>query len=201
LADRPELASLAAALAPQLAVTSAVVYPEAWWRAVGLAAGYSVTDMPVRHVRHYGTESWRTGVAKFAAVMSYSDGDHADFWRGLLPAEPNTGWIAPGHPVARELHRQMSEIFGEKIGRSLPQPIGAFACDWKGSFSGAAFHLWAAGSQPERSMADALNPLPGRPLHICGEAWSMRQGWIEGALETVDALLERYTNSAKAAAR
>src|SRR5690606_31846914 len=59
LAGRPQLRSLTAALAPQRAVTTALVYPEAWWRSAGLTAGYSVTDMPARHVRHYGAEPWR----------------------------------------------------------------------------------------------------------------------------------------------
>ncbi len=28
-------------------------------------------------------------------------------------------------------------------------------------------------------------------LHICGEAFSPNSGWIEGALESVDALIDR----------
>jgi hypothetical protein len=50
-------------------------------------------------------------------------------------------------------------------------------------------------------MAAALRPFPDRAFHICGEAWSPRQGWIEGALETVDAVLERSFEIAPASSR
>jgi hypothetical protein len=29
------------------------------------------------------------------------------------------------------------------------------------------------------------------PLSICGEAWSLQQGWIEGALQTAEQVLVR----------
>jgi monoamine oxidase len=199
LADRPELRALTAALAPQRAVTTALVYPDAWWRPAGMAAGYSVTDMPARHIRHYGAEPWRK--PGLGALMSYSDGDNADFWGKLSGGNAGNGWVGPEHPVAQELHRQALEMFEAKLGLSLPEPIGAFSHNWTEGFSGAAFHLWSAGSKPERALTDALNPLPGLPLHVCGEAWSMRQGWIEGALETVDMLLERHVHMAQAATR
>jgi lysine 2-monooxygenase len=31
--------------------------------------------------------------------------------------------------------------------------------------------------------------MPGTALHIVGEAWSTDQSWVEGALQTVEALL------------
>lgn len=35
-----------------------------------------------------------------------------------------------------------------------------------------------------------LNPLPGISIHVVGEAYSQNHGWVEGALETAEALLE-----------
>src|SRR5690606_7200534 len=93
LADRTQLRSLAAALAPQRAITTALVYPEAWWRSTGLTAGYSVTDMPARHLRHYGTEPWRA--AGIGALMSYSDGVNADFWSELSRGLAANRWVGP----------------------------------------------------------------------------------------------------------
>lgn len=199
LADRPEFRTLMATLAPQRATTTALVYREAWWRPAGLAAGYSVTDMPARHIRHHGTEPWREPGP--GALVSYSDGDNADFWNTLSGRMADTGWIGPEHPIAQELHRQVSEMFEAKLGLDLPLPTGAFSHNWTGGFSGAAFHLWSAGSSPELAMTDALDPLHGLPLHVCGEAWSMRQGWIEGALETVDMLFKRHIGNAQAIGR
>jgi monoamine oxidase len=33
--------------------------------------------------------------------------------------------------------------------------------------------------------------LPQRPLHVCGEAWSEAQGWVEGALAMTEAMLQQ----------
>ena len=38
-------------------------------------------------------------------------------------------------------------------------------------------------------MPAVRTPLPGTDLHIVGEAWSTDQGSVEGALQTVEALL------------
>ena len=35
------------------------------------------------------------------------------------------------------------------------------------------------------------HPISGTNLYSCGEAWSTHQGWVEGALETSDNILER----------
>ena len=34
------------------------------------------------------------------------------------------------------------------------------------------------------------HPSKEHPVYICGEAWSHQQGWVEGALETTDDVLE-----------
>jgi monoamine oxidase len=34
-------------------------------------------------------------------------------------------------------------------------------------------------------------PFKDAPLYVCGEAWSRQQGWVEGALETADLVLEK----------
>ncbi len=37
-----------------------------------------------------------------------------------------------------------------------------------------------------------LKPLPGRELYVCGEAYSLAQGWVEGALERAETMLQRH---------
>jgi lysine 2-monooxygenase len=36
------------------------------------------------------------------------------------------------------------------------------------------------------------HPLPDANLYICGEAWSTNQGWVEGALNTAEHVLEDH---------
>lgn len=189
LAERPEIHALLSALAPQDAVATALVFKKPWWREIGIYGGASTTDLPVRHLRHHGGEQWRGSRA--GALISYSDGQSAQFWRGPEFGAPATGWISADHPVACELHSQAQMMFGRKMPMALPAPVAAFTQHWNESAAGAAFHMWSKGSSPADVMRSALCPVPAQKLHICGEAWSPRQGWIEGALESVDMMLER----------
>jgi hypothetical protein len=34
-------------------------------------------------------------------------------------------------------------------------------------------------------------PIPDANLHVCGESWSTGQGWVIGALNTAERVLER----------
>jgi len=189
LAERPEFKALFSALAPQNAVTTAVVYEQPWWREIGITGGVSTTDLPARHLRHHGGARWQSSDA--GTVVSYSDGENAEFWRHTGGGEATCGWIRPDHPVVGELHSQLQKMFGPKMRKPLPQPVAAFTQNWDESVAGVAFHMWSRGSIPADAMRRALSPVAAQKLHICGEAWSPRQGWIEGALESVDMLLER----------
>lgn len=195
LATRPEVEALLYALMPQQAVVTALTYAEPWWSRIGIAGGSSTTDLPARHLRHHGAEAWRS--AQGAGVLvSYSDGESADFWRGFGEGK-GSGWTMADDAVAVELHRQVGKIFKPKM-KSLPSPVGAITQHWNENGAGAAFHLWAAGSHPEISMNNAFCPFEGQKLHICGEAWSMCQGWIEGALETTDLVISRHFGAGQA---
>jgi monoamine oxidase len=37
-----------------------------------------------------------------------------------------------------------------------------------------------------------VKPFAQRALYICGEAYSDAQGWVEGALQTADMMLEKF---------
>jgi predicted NAD/FAD-dependent oxidoreductase len=54
----------------------------------------------------------------------------------------------------------------------------------------AGVHFWRIGMSPRR-VHDLLLGNAAGGLHICGEAFSPNSGWIEGALESVDALIDR----------
>jgi monoamine oxidase len=190
LGRRTEIAALRSMLAPQCAVTTALVYSRPWWRDIGLRGGASTTDLPARHLRHQGGEDGRD--SQGGALVSYADGGYADFWRRAGDGSHPFGWTRPDDPIALELHSQVQRILGPKMRTPLTQPVAAFSQNWDEASHGAAFHMWAAGSIPQEAMHRAARPLADQQLHICCEAWSPRQGWIEGALESVDLLLDRH---------
>jgi monoamine oxidase len=63
--------------------------------------------------------------------------------------------------------------------------------DWSQEPFGGGWHFWKIGADAPRVARRMVQPLDGVPLYLCGEAWSRQQGWVEGALETADDVLDR----------
>ncbi len=63
--------------------------------------------------------------------------------------------------------------------------------DWSRDPFGGAYHTWRVGERSWEVMPRIRKPLPG-PLFICGEAWSLDQGWINGALQTAERVLRDH---------
>ena len=68
-------------------------------------------------------------------------------------------------------------------------PLGGVARSWSAAEGRAAWHAWSTDADPPAAAAAALQPAPPLLFYCCGEAFSSHQGWMEGALETADAVL------------
>jgi monoamine oxidase len=188
LGDDDTMAALFGAVAQWPIATAAVVYPEPWWIEAGFAEGRISTDLAVGQIgiaRRHGPE---TG-SQHAALEIYTEGERSGFWRTLLRAGENGQWLGKDHAATREIHRQILKVFDGRLTRNPPLPVDAVVQDWQADPFGGAFHLWRHGSTPESAIERARDPVPGLPLSICGEAWSLQQGWIEGALQTAEQVL------------
>ena len=170
-------------------VTSAILYRDCWWTEIGLRTATAVTDLPLGMIRHFGAEDWRVPNGMGALAM-FANGERSAFWRDM--SFPDGEWLAPDHPATTEIHRMVEAVYGPKLGHAPPPPLKAMIRDWTATPFGGGFHLWAAGSKPGEAGALALQPVADAPVHICGEAWSPRQAWIEGALETTECILCRH---------
>jgi hypothetical protein len=144
-------------------------------------------------------------------IMAYDDALNVDFWGGLRP--PNIGnptligdckpryrgesgdarlrdnWkdhLAPAELVA-EMHRELLEVHNVQ---SAPQPIQAAYVDWSDDPFGAGSHLWNRGVKSWAIVKEMTQPIPDLPCYVCGEAYATIQGWVEGALETAEIVLQ-----------
>jgi monoamine oxidase len=61
--------------------------------------------------------------------------------------------------------------------------------NWEEDPYGGAWHTWNQGVKSWEVMKKIAAPVPELALHIVGEAWSTNQGWVEGALETAEAVV------------
>jgi monoamine oxidase len=186
----PAVTRLLSTVTPRPLGKAFVAHAEPWWRQLGLSSGHAVTDLPARKIYYFGTEPERPPGASGALTMAYFDGPAIDFWSGLRYLEqPNASGLSmldPKGPFATELISQIVAVHNLKA----PPPIESVGfIDWGDDQSLSGVHSWTQGAKTWEVMPAVRTPVPGTALHIVGEAWSLDQGWIEGALQTVEALL------------
>lgn len=106
------------------------------------------------------------------------------------PTEPDSEWQRYKAPdeMVREVARQLGVVHGLTY---TPQVQEAAFRDWGDDPFGGGWNSWNIGVRSWEVKHQITQPLAGRPLYICGEAYSDAQGWVEGALQTADYVLEK----------
>lgn len=183
-----------------------LAYERPWWRALGLVAGRSVTDLPVRQVYYFGTEAEQPGGEPFLnslLMASYNDIGTVPFWKGLEEGDPYVGppascirsglQSASDHPASDQMvriaHKQVEEVHGLP---EIPLPYAAAYHTWNEDPYGGGWHEWKAGYRLDQIMCRMRKPVAKHDIHIVGEAYSYGQGWVEGALDTAESTLEEF---------
>jgi monoamine oxidase len=106
-----------------------------------------------------------TGVA----MVSYSDTRYADFWK----KKSDKGVDVLKKEVLKHLHAVFPDV------SSIPKP------EWIGSYYWpAGVHMWKPGANADAVIPQMQNIMSR--VYIVGEAYCKIQGWIEGALESVE---------------
>jgi hypothetical protein len=131
-----------------------------------------VTDGPLRY---FLPSDPSTG----QAMISYTDSQDAE---PLMKMEPAT--------LESFLQKELRQLFPD---RQIPEPLFFKSHPWK---FGVSYWLPATGSSAkglpaDYNVAEASRAAwaVGQRIHICGESFSQRQGWMEGALEHAEGLL------------
>ena len=185
-------------------------YDRPWWEDLGLRAGRSVTDLPLRQVYYWGVEGDQTGAdpANRNALLlaSYNDIDDVEFWNELQPQPNRLAPVAQTRPprpmdaaapgrLVDEAQRQLRELHGPDA--RIPDPTAAYFQDWVQDPYGAAYHFWQVGAKSWEVMPRMRHPLPDANLYVCGSAWSTGQGWVYGALTQAELMLEEHFGLAR----
>ncbi len=182
---------------------------------VPVESGRTVTDLPVRQTYYWPLDDGqpaRTGPAMLMA--SYDDGSDVGFWDGLRPRRRQARALgvevaAPARPfvgddcddsdqewcqyqadrrMVAEVARQLAAIHGLSY---TPAVRNAAFRDWGDDPYGGGWNSWNIGVKSWEVKERMTQPFDGRPLHVCGEAYSDAQGWVEGALQTAERMLAK----------
>jgi len=192
-AQAPQLAALIASVTPIPACKSLLLYERPWWRDHGIVEGRSITDLPARQFYCLGSEPSRPASEPangYGVLMAYCDEKSVRAWQALVTHPTASGFnvLAGDSPLAREVHREAQLV----IGATALRPLAARFQDWTVDPYGGGWHYFALGHDGALDGEAILKPLADRNLYICGEAYSFAQGWVEGAIERAETVLQRH---------
>jgi hypothetical protein len=127
--------------------------------------------------------------------------------RYILPMDASKGVIMISYTDADDTaeYMKIQEKGGDKVlekrilgdvrtlfpGLKIPAPLFFKSHPWK---TGATY--WLPGTySPSLESSRAIHPLPTKlpNVWLCGESWSLRQAWVEGALEHAKECLKELT--------
>lgn len=202
--NEPSVQRLVQTVTPIPVMKIFMTYPEAWWEKLNIADGRSVTDLPLRVTYYIGSEKQHgDGQNRTALLMaSYNDTRYTEFWQGLrfgavYADKPNPfttttdpAWVVRRgtQAMADELHRQLALLHGLD---DIPEPYSIAYQDWSDDPYGGAWNAWKVGVKAWEVIPQMIQPDPQMPLYICGSAYSNWQGWVEGALQTAEQVVNR----------
>jgi hypothetical protein len=146
----------------------------------------------------YDWGSERNG--KSLLLASFSDSIAVEYWNGYLPRSrfglsdregaaqsyPSAVLIEPPPAMVRDAVRQLSAVHNFEV----PAPISAAFVNWSADPYGGGFHFWNTHVRSWEVMPRIRCPISGANVFLCGEAFSAKQGWVEGAINTTETTLE-----------
>lgn len=211
LFDDPWLKENLGSVLMQSAFKLFLAYEQPWWRSLGLVAGRSVTDLPVRQVYYMGTECEQPGGQpnlNSLLMASYNDIGTVPFWKGLEGGAPFVGHVPASlagqlqaaavvpksefqvsDEMVRVAQMQVTQLHDQV---ELPRPYSAVYHAWDADPYGGGWHEWKANYRIDQILCRMRKPVADQQIHIVGEAYSMGQGWVEGALTVAESTLQDF---------
>ena len=90
--------------------------------------------------------------------------------------------------MVNEMMNQLRELHQTHI----DFPYVTWFRNWAEDPFGGGYHAWKAGYKVGEVMKYMRRPLQSENIHICGEAYSQQQGWVEGAFCEAEKMLEEH---------
>lgn len=180
-------------------------FEKPWWNESAISPGAlapadvaaAYTDLPIQQCYYFGA---RSSSAPALLMAAYADAAGAGFWSPLASAESGDhSNAALGAEDALLLRcpnvlmtsaRAQLGVLHHDV--PVPAPKSALFFDWGVDPHGGAWHGWAPHFKSWEVRPWMRQPNPSLDLFICGEAYSQRNGWVEGAINSAEKTLERF---------
>lgn len=195
---------------PSLKILMGFEYP--WWSQdfPGTENGHSITDLPLRQCYYFGSDP---NDSHSLLLGSYNDMRTVTFWQALADSRNEVGPERPlfqpkstkhallssfdehllSHQATQvmvdEAMKQLRELHGKE---DIPEPYVTMYKDWGEDPYGGGYHAWKANYDVQKAMVYMRQPNKAESIHVCGEAYSDQQGWVEGAFCVAENMLEDH---------
>lgn len=108
-------------------------------------------------------------------MISYTDG------QDVKEFKDKRGKILKESKIKDKIQIELNRLFGNKV----PQPTY-----FKSHYWSVGAHHWKPNCDSDKISQKILNPI--KNIYICGEAFSQKQAWVEGALETSENVVKLF---------
>jgi monoamine oxidase len=195
LLQNEQIQTMIASVTPQPLFKLFTTYSSPWWLPAEVKLGRTVTDLPVRQIYYWPKDDGTPVTSGPAMLMSYDDGMNVGFWESwqagrTVPASLGSAWeqYQPPKAMRDEVSRQLALIHGLTYAPEVREAAFRY---WGADPFGGGWNSWKIGVKSWEVKQQIVQPFSGRELYICGEAYSDGQGWVEGALQTADMMLQK----------
>ena len=180
-----------------------------WWNKFEniIMFGPNSTDLPCGSVyplykRNGDNEKFNgyNGEPSHSALMIYCDSTRAQFWEKFQQQgekfqsplqKENSGLNPASQSLVSEALKQLKIVFN--IDEISDPILTSYRC-WNGKGDcGYAYHTWGVGVDDIN--LDAAQPVEGKNLYFCNEAWSHFQSYVEGALMSAQNVVNKLVKS------
>jgi hypothetical protein len=188
---------------PQSSSKLFLSFSEPWWQNLSpsITNGRSDTDLALRQCYYVGTETQAPNAGMSLMMASYNDsvadtywdcyldrsawGGHQPPYIGPLSNLIDQRLLAPQDMVA-DIQQQLTRMHNYPV----PAPAAAIYHNWTEDPIGAGWYFWNPHVRSWEVAPRIRQPVPGYNVYVCGSCYSENQGWVEGALNTAEMMLE-----------
>jgi hypothetical protein len=129
-------------------------------------------------------------------MASYSDEHYVDFWEPLVKDPAREAQIlkqialgiqSSTHAASQRIIDKAEAQLKIMHGKAIPKADVGVVKEWK-----QAWHYWNVHVKPWELATEMITPLGSEVgIFLCGEAYSLEQGWVEGALKSAERVLQK----------
>jgi len=145
---------------------------------------YNADKVPCREIHYSYSEHDKTGL-----IMLYGDIPSLNYWKPFISCKDvkSLPFSNDNTHMKNHLMHYIRSIFPNA---NAPFSIKYYSVlDWSNEPYRSGVHLWKPGHISEDVIKELASFGKNKNIHICGEAYSDYQGFIEGCLRTVDGVL------------